>query len=233
MRIKKIILTILLSTTLLPARAKADMFGGDVVILTQILAQAIQTVIQLRSILQSGNDSLGLLRDVNAGIKSGLDLIHIINPKFNPGIYGNLRDADSVLNAVQRLYGVVPKGMDQELMQSQDQSVAEVISMNRNLYDYADQVDQERERIMLHAQEVSPQGAGRLQGQALGVLIGVMTQLLRTQSQMLKIMGQNMAFENRKEKLTTQNFQENYQGISKGLGSLPSDTTLPRLNGGL
>ncbi len=214
-----------------PRSAKADLFGGDVVVLTQILAQAIQTVITLKSVLENGKDSLNLMRDINAGVRSGLDIIRIVNPHFNPGVYGNLDKADEVLRALHSVYGTVPQGMDEDLMKSQDQSVAEVIAMNRNLYDYADQVDNERDKILLHAQVVSPQGAGKLQNQALGVLIGVTTQLLRTQSQMLKIMAQNMAYDTRKEKLATQNFQENYQGLSRGFGSLPKDTRLPRIGG--
>ncbi|OYZ24199.1 MAG: hypothetical protein B7Y39_01890 [Bdellovibrio sp. 28-41-41] len=229
---KKLIAAILSITLFFSSRsAKADLFGGDVVILTQILAQAIQTVITLKSVLETGKDSLDLMRDINAGVRSGLDLIRIINPKFNPGVYGDLRNADAVLRALQAVYGPVPTGMDQDLMKSQDQSVAEVISMNRNLYDYADQVDREKDRILFHAQVVSPQGAGKLQNQALGVLIGVMTQLLRIQSQMLKIMGQNMAYDNRKEKIATQNFKENYQSLSHGFGSLPRETKLPRIGG--
>jgi len=228
---KKIILAAVLSITLIVPRPAHALFGSDAIILAQILTQAIQTVIQLKSILSTGTDTLTLMRDINAGIRSGLDLIRIINPNFNPGVYGNLKDADAVLRALQEVYGAIPQGADQELMQSQDQSVAEAISMNRNLYDYADQVDLERERILFHAQGVSPQGAAKLQNQALGVLIGVMTQLLRTQSQMLKIMAQNTALENRKEKLATQNFQDNYQGLSQGLGSMPKETSLPRLGG--
>lgn len=231
---KKRIFAILLSVLLMmgPRSAKADLFGGDVVVLTQILAQAIQTVLTLKSILENGKDSLDLMRDINAGVRSGLDLIRIINPNFNPGVYGDLKDADSVLRAIQAIYGTVPNGMDEDLMRSQDQSVAEVIAMNRNLYDYADQVDREREKILFHAQVVSPQGAGKLQNQAIGVLIGVTTQLLRSQSQMLKIMAQNMASENRREKVATQNFQENYQGLSRGFSELPKETKLPRLQGG-
>ncbi len=230
---KKKFVVVFLSVLLMigPRSAKADLFGGDVVVLTQILAQAIQTVLTLKSMLENGKDTLDLMRDINAGVRSGLDLIRIVNPNFSPGVYGDLRDADAVLRAIQSVYGAIPEGMDEDLMRSQDQSVAEVISMNRNLYDYADQVDRERDKILFHAQVVSPQGAGKLQNQALGVLIGVTTQLLRSQSQMLKIMAQNMAYDNRKEKLATQNFQENYQGLSRGFGGLPKETKLPRLGG--
>lgn len=211
--------------------AHADLFGGDVAVLTQILVQSIQTVIQLKSILDNGQDALNLTRDLNAGIRSGLDLIRIINPKFNPGVYGDLRDSQNVLRAIEAIYGATPEGADQDLIRSQDMSVAEVISMNRNLYDYADQVDRERERILYHSQVVSPQGSAKLQNQSLAVLIGVMTQLLRTQSQMLKIMAQNTALETRKEKLLTQEFKQNYQGLSEGFKTLPSNLKLPNLSG--
>lgn len=216
-----------------PRPARADFFGGDVVVLTQILAQSIQTVLQLKNILENGQDTLNLLRDVNAGVRSGLDLIRIINPRFDPGVFGDMRNPHDVLRALEHLYGTIPQGTaNQELIRSQDQSVAEVIAMNRNLFDYADQVDRERDRIMFHAQVVNPQGAAKLQNQSLGVLIGVMTQLLRTQSQMLKIMAQNMAYENRKEKLSTQNFQDNYRSLSNSFDKLPDDVKLPRLKGG-
>lgn len=231
---KKKILAFIMAGSLLvtPMKAKADLWGGDVVVLVQILAQSIQTVIQLKSLLENGQDTLNLLRDINQGVRSGLDAIRIINPKFDPGVYGKLNSVDSVLNAIQNVYGQVPEGMDVDLMKSQDQSVAEVISMNRNLYEYADQVDKERDRILVHSQVVSPQGAAKLQNQALGVLIGVNTQLLRTQSQMLKLMAQNMAYDNRKEKIITKNFQENYKSVSDNIRSLPKEVSLPRLNGG-
>jgi hypothetical protein len=232
-KIKKSLGSIVIVFSLvIPQNARADFWGGDVIVLTQILAQAIETVIQLKGLLENGEDTLNLLRDVNSGVRSGLDVIRLINPRFAAGVYGDLRDPNSVLRALQAVYGPVPQGMDQDLMTAQDQSVAEVISMNRNLYDYADGVDREKDRILFHAQVVSPQGAAKLQNQALGVLIGVTTQLLRTQSQMLKIMAQNLAYDNRKEKLSTQNFQENYQGLSRGFQSLPNSANLPRLQSG-
>lgn len=232
---KKSLIALILSGILLvtPTKAKADLWGADVVVLVKILAESIQTVVQLKSILQNGQDTLNLLRDINQGVKTGLDTIRIINPKFDAGVYGKLNNVDAVLSAIQNVYGEVPEGMDVDLMKSQDQSVAEVISMNRNLYDYADQVDKERDRLLVHSQVVSPQGAAKLQNQALGVLIGVNTQLLRTQSQMLKLMAQNMAFDNRKEKIITKNFQENYKSVSENIKSLPKEILLPRLRGGL
>lgn len=227
-----IAIIISISTVLIPFKSKADLFGGDVAVLIQILAQAIEQVIKLKAILENGRDSLNLMRDLNSGIRAGLDLIKIVNPKFDPGVYGDLKDPQTALRAIRDLYGQVPKGADSELLDVQDQSVAETISMNRNLYDYADQVDKERERIFNHAQITSPQGSAKLHNQSLAVLIGVTTQLLRTQSQMLKLFAQNMALENRKQKVSSQQFSENYESISRGIESIPAKTTLPTLKDG-
>lgn len=233
-KFKKFILCALISFSIIfkPNSARADLFGGDVVVLLQILAQSIEQVIRLQTLIQNGKDTLNLLRDINSGVRSGLDLIRVINPRFNAGVYGDLNNPENVLRAIHDLYGQTPMTADKELIDMQDQSVAEVIAMNKSLYDYSEQVDFERERILVHSQVVSPQGAAKLQNQSLAVIIGVLTQLLRVQSQMLKVMGQNMALDNRKEKLSSEQFIENYKNLSDGFNSLPKDVRLPNLNGG-
>ncbi|MBI3556107.1 MAG: hypothetical protein HY074_07575, partial [Deltaproteobacteria bacterium] len=52
---KRIILALMLGLTLvIPRPARADFFGGDLPLLASILAQAIQQVAQLRSLLGTG-----------------------------------------------------------------------------------------------------------------------------------------------------------------------------------
>lgn len=216
----------------IPKPAKADMFGGDVVVLTQILANAIQQLVQLRQILTTGSDTLSLMRDINRGIRDGLAALQMINPRFNPGIYGNLETADRVLGIINDLYGKIPETNEARLQQAQDQSASESIAMNGPMFRFADQADEESRRIFNHSQSVSPQGAAKLTAQSLAVLIGVSTQVLRSNSMILKAMGENMALQNRKEKLQSQQFRTQYEGISGALGSLPRGTKLPTLGSG-
>ena len=69
---QKIIFSLLLFFGLsLSPPARADLFGGDVVVLTKILLQCIQQVQQLQMILKNGKDHLGLLKDLNTGIPLG------------------------------------------------------------------------------------------------------------------------------------------------------------------
>lgn len=215
-----------------PIPARADFFGTDILIMSQILAQAVQTVVQLKSILSTGSDTLDLLRDVNSGLNQGINLLRQQYPQFDPGVFGSLKDPRQALRALESVYGEIPQGPDQTLLRSQDQSVAESIAMNQNLYSFANEVDQERNQILYHASLVSPQGAGKLENQALAVLISVTNELLRTQNQMLKLMAENLAIQNRKEKFESQEVQENYSTLSSGLKSLPQKLTLPVIQGG-
>jgi hypothetical protein len=220
---------ILLISVSVPKNAKADLFGGDVVILTKILIQAIQQLQQLQMIYQNGRDSISLMRELNSGIRHGLEIIRILNPKFDPGIYGGLENAESVQRAIEDLYGMIPRTSESRLQEAQDRSASESIAMNGNLFRYADDVDLEARRIISHAQDVSPQGAAKLTAESIAILIGVSTQVLRTNSMMLKMMGQNMALSNRKEKLQASQFKTQYKEISNGIGSLPPSMKLKAL----
>jgi len=217
---------------LVPQPSRADIFGGDIAVLVQILANALQQLAQLRQILGTGADSLNLMRDINRGIRDGLAVIQILNPKFNPGLYGDLDTADRVLSAIQDLYGRIPQTGEARLQQAQDRSVSESIAMNGTLFRFADEADGESKRIIAHAQVVSPQGAAKLTAQSLAVLIGVTTQVLRTNSMMLKMMGENMALQNRKEKVQSAQFRSQYDGLTSALGGLPKTTNLKPLDGG-
>jgi len=227
---KKAIVLFLCISLSLPKPARADLFGGDVAVLTQILVQAIQQLYQLKQIFKTGNDTLTLMREINQGIRDGLRIIQIINPKFNPGLYGGLETTEQVQRAIEDLYGMIPQTSEYRLQQAQDRSVSESIAMNGTLFQYADSVDAETKRIIAHAAVVNPQGAAKLTAQSIAVLIGVTTQVLRTNSMMLKMMGQNMALSNRKEKLQAQQFKAQYEGISQAISETPKEIKLQPLN---
>lgn len=232
-KIREILLVSLMCLCLVvPKLAQADMFGGDIVILTQILANALQQLVQLREILSTGSDSLSLMRDINRGIRDGLTVLQMINPRFNPGIYGNLETADRVLGIINELYGKIPQTSEARLQQAQDKSASESIAMNAPMFRLADQADEESRRIFAHSQSVSPQGAAKLTAQSVAVLIGVTTQVLRSNSMILKAMGENMALQNRREKVQSQQFKTQYEGVSGAIGSLPKETKLGTLGNG-
>jgi hypothetical protein len=109
--------------------------------------------------------------------------------------------------------------------------VAEAINLHNEAYRYADQLDPEAERIKSYAAETSPQGAGRLTAESVGILIHAVNQLLRTNASILKLQGESLALANRREKLASAQFREQYTTLSRALSDLKPTYDLPSVSG--
>lgn len=209
-------------------QSRADMFGGDVVVLTQILAQAIAQLQQLKMILKDGQDSLNLLRDVNAGIFDTLRVLKSVSGRVDPGLYGELSKVEDVARKIQELYGVVTDSPLSESQSKTDQAVSEAISFNNDLYKYSKDLDQIGEEIKAYADDASPGRAQKLTAQSLGVVIHVMNQQLRAQATGLKLQAQALAIQNKKSKDETAEYMSQTQVIGESLSQYKFSPDLPR-----
>jgi hypothetical protein len=52
--------------------ARADIFGGDVAVLAQILVNAIEQLSALKSVVSTGSDELDLLQQINQGTHASM-----------------------------------------------------------------------------------------------------------------------------------------------------------------
>jgi hypothetical protein len=195
---KKLILIFLMLFSVTPCRA--DLFGGDVAVLTQILANAFQQLAQLRSILGTGQDNLNLMRDVYKGISDALNLIRTVNPTWDPGVYRDWQGVDDALRKLQDVYGIVIPSSEAQVQKNTDQSVAEAVSLNNSIYTYTKQIDDIGEQIKDYSRSVSPVGAQKLTAQSLGVMLHVLNQSLRAQATGMKLQAEALAIQNRKDK---------------------------------
>lgn len=180
--------------------AQADLFGGDVLVLGQILVQTIQQLAQLRQILKSGNDQLDLLRNINQGINDSLNLGRTLYPNADPGVFGNLLKASDALTAVTTLYGDVVVSNDSKIQTNTDQSIAEAVSLNNSIYKYTDDIDQIGEAIKSFSHSASPGGAQKLTAESMGIMLHVMNAGLRAQATSLKLQAEVLALQNHKDK---------------------------------
>ena len=206
----------------LPKVARADFFGGDLPLLMQIVSNTLSQLAQLKQILGSGRDTFGLLRDVNEGIREAMGIMRTKNTTMQPGVLSHFQNSDEALRGVQQIYGEIPRTSEAKVQELNDQSVAEAITLHNQAFQYATEIDPEAERIKDYSRGVSPVGAGRLTAQSLGVLIHVSNQILRTNAAMLKIVSENLALQNRKEKVNSQQFQMQYEGLSSAFSNAPS-----------
>jgi hypothetical protein len=180
--------------------AKADLFGGDVVVLSQILIQTIQQLNQLRMIVQTGSDQLNAIRDINRGINDSLRLLRTISPNADPGIFRDWQRASDAIRAVTDLYGDIVQSKESRVQRSADQSVAEAVALNNAIYEYTQKIDEIGEEIKSYSHSVSPGGAQKLTAQSMGVMLHVMNQSLRAQATSLKLQAEAVALQNHKDK---------------------------------
>ncbi len=229
MKIRSGIIAILVTTLLQVRTAHADFWGGDLPLLAQILANSIQQLAQLQSILGNGQDTLSLLREVNRGMRDALQLIRTANQTLRPGALSDLNDLDQVLSKVEQIYGKVPNTSEKNIQLLTDRSVAEAIDLHNEAFKYADRLDTEAERIKDYAQVVNPVGAAKVTVQSLGMMIHVLNQILRTNAAMLKLQSENLALQNRRGKLDSEQFKSQYEGISDAFGKLKPNYELPTI----
>ncbi len=213
-----------------PVTVQADLWGGDIPLLIKIVANTLEQLIQLRKILGTSEDTLNYIRDINSGIREALRMAQTMNTNISPGILSNIDSVERLLDVVQHLYGTIPNTPEAQMQKTMDQSIAESIVMHNEAFKYAQNIDNEAERIKEYASVVSPLGAERLTAQSIGVLIHVMNQILRTNAAILKMNSENLALQNKKEKLNSEHFKIQYEGVSRAFGDLHSKYNLPSLS---
>lgn len=211
-----------------PTYAHADIFGADVGVLAQILAEDIEQLAKLKQMLQNGRDTLGLLQDINQGINDSLGIIRSIAPFVDPGLYAKLMKVQDALSHFQTMYGVVVNSPDGGVQMETDQVVAEAISMNNGLYQYADNLDKVGEEIKAYSHETSPGGAAKLTAQALGVMLHVMNQQLRATATGLRLSAQAIALQNKKDKQQTAQYLDQADTLAREMKTEDIQFDFPR-----
>ncbi len=219
---KKVISYLLVVTLMIPATASADLFGGDVAVLVQILTQNIKQLIELQEILSNGKNTLSLIRDINRGINDSLNLIRTISPYVDPGQFAELKKVEDVLRKFGSVYGTVVSSPDAQAQINTDRAIAEAVTMNNAIFDYTKEIDKIGEDIKTFSHAVSPGGAQKLTAQSLGVMIHVLNQSLRAQGTLLKLQAQSLAQNNKKEKDNTAEYLKASNTLSNAMkGSSP------------
>ncbi|MFN8792033.1 MAG: hypothetical protein ACK5Y2_11315 [Bdellovibrionales bacterium] len=212
----------------IPKTARADLFGGDVAVLMKILANAVQQLAQLQSILNNGKDTLGLLKDINRGINDSLQMAETLGLRIDPGLYRDLRKIDQAVGLVESLFGRAVDSKLATVQRNTDQTVAEALTFNNELNDYAKKLDRIGEEIKTYSHAVSPGGAAKLTAQSLGVVIHVLNQQMRATGQGLKLQAQALAIQNKQEKDKTEQYLKEGEKLKQKMQSMNANFETPR-----
>jgi len=224
---KKTLTTLMLFLAFIP-RARADLFGGDVAVLTQILANAVSQLQQLKDIVKEGREHLELIEEINRGINETIRIGRTIDPDFDPGIFRKWNKISDAAEEIRKIYGRVPISQDTEVQKNSDQVVAEAITTHNSLLQQAKRLHELSERIKEHSHKTSPGGAQKLIAESQALLLQAANQQVRAQAMTLKTLSVDLASRNKKEKDITRDKANLHKGLGEALKSKKLDFKLPR-----
>lgn len=215
-------LFVMLMALVSPGVARADLFGGDVAVLTQILAESIKQYYQLKQLIGQGQDNLDYLRWLNAGIDNSIGLLESL-PIKDERILADLKEFKGAVQKVELLYGKVPKSPESALQLLHDETVAESLKMATSFKDYSEAQERNSRLIAAQAREASPKGAARMQAETSAEILSTLSQLIRLNTQMLKMQSEQFAMTNKSAKDGVASFQKVNQDLGTGFSKFKPD----------
>ena len=225
---KKVLSSLVIVCFCFPAKSRGDIFGGDVAVLTQILANAIMQLSKLKQLLDTGNDTLELAREVHRGINDSLRLFQTFPIQSDPGIYADWLRVQDALRGLHEIYGESAVSPESRVETDTDESVAEAISLNNSLYEYSGNIDAIGDKVRQFSDNVSPAWSPKVTAQTLGIVLQVLNQSLRAQATGLKLKAQSMALQNHREKELTKYLLSNSQTLEESMKNEKKSFDIPR-----
>ena len=182
---------------------------------------------QLKELIQSTEDNREYLELVNRGLDNSIGLLESL-PIKDENILQDLKSFKDSYKTITDLYGVIPPGSDRKIHKLHDKSVAESIRMVGDVHKYAEK--QERNALLLEQQGrmASPKGAARMAVNTNAKILHTLNQLLKVNSQMLKLQGENLAMMNKEKKDDAGHFHKINSDMKKSLKYFSQGLSLPR-----
>ena len=179
--------------------AKADMWGGDLIILGKLLANAVHQLYQLKQMVDSSRDTLSIMEDVNRGLHGALDLADQsgLDPRvLRSKEYSSVRDA---LRKVEVDYGASSASVS-KVMQTTDLEVAKTLYVAGRMNSYAEHVSEIGNSIKRRGSAASPGGAQKVTAQGVGQILNTMAESLKLQSKQAEMDANTKAADNSADK---------------------------------
>ena len=195
--------------------------------LIKILSENVRRYQQLKEMIKTAKERDQYLRLINEGLVNAVGLLEAL-PVKDERILGQLKTFKKGLNTVTKIYGEIPKSKEASFHKLHDQSVAESITMANAFKRYAHIQEANSLKIAKQGRMASPAGAQRIQAEASAQILRSLSQLIRLNTQMLKLQSENLAIVNKTHKDSVGRYQQLQQNFKRGPKNLNRDFKLYR-----
>ncbi len=206
---KKHILYLLL--LLLPVSAKADLWGGDLPLLAQIVTNTLHTMMELQKQTQHLDDEL-------EGIKDKIYRIQTIADMVQPSSWEKWKDPAEALRRLQTIYYTLPKEYRSEKYDAIEEELSRAMYLISRVSSEAKSAFASGKELERRGVNASPGVAQKLTASGVGTLISMESQSLVIQSHVTSLLSQMLADANERETRAIVAKGTTLSSVSKTLG---------------
>lgn len=205
------IIGLFLLLTLLPAPAKADLFGGDLPLLAQIVTNTLNTLFELRK--QSG-----LLSDSMEGIKDKIYRIQTISNVVQPSSWDQWKDPREAMRRLKFIYHTLPPEYRSAKADAIEEELSKAMNMVARVVPEANTTFQSGKELERRGADASPGVANKLTASGVGTLVAMEAQTQVIQSHITSLLAQILAEANERESREVVARGAGFSGVSTNLG---------------
>ena len=173
----------------------------------------------------TGRETLGVLEEMNRGVKDVLRLADTAHVALPPQVYSDAAQIDSATRKASSLYGG-PTDRTPLYARTQYQSGVEGLFLSQDAFQYSNQLDRQGNQIKNAAVVSNQATATRLTAETLGVLLHAVNHQNRLQAKGLEIQSTHHIEEAEKEDSRMESFEQTHDAIQKDM----SDAQFSPLN---
>ncbi len=177
--------------------------------------------------VQQGRDMSDYMHVINSGLENSIGLLSTL-PVHDDRILADLQNFKQAVDMISSIYGRVPKSRAAALELLNDQSVAESLRMVDSFKQYSSEQEANSIKILVQARQASPKGAARMQAETSAEILRSLSQLIRLNTQMLKLESEQLAMNNKADKDQVTDFQKVDRDLDGGFQNFKLDTSLSR-----
>ena len=187
---KKFILIAML--VFVPAISRADLWGGDLPLLAEIVFNTLHTMMELQQ-------QTSYMSDEMAGIKDRIDRVQTIANLVDPSSWDRWKDPNEALSRLRQIYQTMPAVYRNEKYSEVDSELASAMTMTSQIHPQTESAFRSGKELERRGADASPGVAAKLTASGVGSLVAVQSQSLALQSHITKMLAQMMAEGNERE----------------------------------
>jgi hypothetical protein len=166
--------------------AKADLFGADVVVLSQILVEDIIQVKTMYQMLTEAQNTSNVLEDMNRGVKDVIRLADSAHIQLPPQVYGSASQLSAASQLTKNLYGQMGN-QSPNYTRSNYQSGVEGLYLSQDAFTYSNTLDDQGTKIKQASIVANQATATKLTAESVGTLIHAVDQSNRLEAKNLEL----------------------------------------------